>query len=90
VLPAQVITLEGKTGCRSHKRHRGKAALHLVSTWASANRLVLAQVAVDEKSNTITALPLLLRQLDVMDCHHRSHELPDGAGRTGSSPGGTG
>src|SRR5688572_8523368 len=42
----QVIALDGKTLRRSHDRARGKAALHLVSAWATANRLVLAQRAV--------------------------------------------
>lgn len=68
VLPAQVIALDGKTLRRSHDRGAGKAALHLVSAWASANRVVLAQVAVDDKSNEITAFPRLLRQLDVAGC----------------------
>ena len=64
----QVIALDGKTLRRSHDRARGKAALHLVSAWATANRLVLAQRAVDGKSNEITALPLLLEALDVRGC----------------------
>lgn len=68
VLPTQVIALDGKTLRRSHDRGTGKAALHLVSAWASANRLVLAQVAVDAKSNEIIALPLLLRQLALKGC----------------------
>lgn len=68
VLPAQVIALDGKTVRRSHDRAAGKAALHLVSAWASATRLVLGQVAVEDKSNEITALPLLLRQLRVTGC----------------------
>lgn len=65
---AGVIALDGKTLRRSHDRGAGKAALHLVSAWASANRLVLAQVAVDDKSNEITAFPQLLRQLDLKGC----------------------
>jgi predicted transposase YbfD/YdcC len=68
VLPAQVMALDGKTVRRSHDRGAGKPALHLVSAWASANRLVLAQVAVDDHSNEITALPVLLRQLAVTGC----------------------
>lgn len=68
VLPAQVIALDGKTVRRSHDRGAGKAALHLVSAWASANRLVLAQVALDDKSNEITAFPQLLRQLALSGC----------------------
>jgi predicted transposase YbfD/YdcC len=63
-----VIALDGKTLRRSHDRAAGKEALHLVSAWASANRLVLAQVAVDDKSNEITAFPQLLRQLELTGC----------------------
>ncbi len=68
ILPAQVIALDGKTVRRSHDRHRGKEAIHLVSAWATANRLVLAQLTVDAKSNEITALPELLRQLAIAGC----------------------
>lgn len=68
VLPAQVIALDGKTLRRSHDRRSGKAAIHMVSAWAATNRLVLAQVKVDDKSNEITALPLLLRQLAISGC----------------------
>lgn len=68
VLPAQVIALDGKTVRRSHDRWNGKKAIHMVSAWASANRLVLAQVKVDDKSNEITALPELLRQLALAGC----------------------
>jgi predicted transposase YbfD/YdcC len=63
-----VIALDGKTLRRSHDRGSGKPPLHLVSAWASANRLVLAQVAVEDKSNEITAFPQLLRQLALTGC----------------------
>lgn len=63
-----VIAIDGKTLRRSHDKTNGKKALHLVSAWASENRLVLAQVAVDKKSNEITAIPLLLRQLSLSGC----------------------
>jgi predicted transposase YbfD/YdcC len=63
VLPTQVIAIDGKTVRRSHDRGSGKAAIHLVSAWASANRVVLAQAKVDEKSDEITVLPELLRCL---------------------------
>jgi predicted transposase YbfD/YdcC len=63
-----VIALDGKTLRRSHDRSTGQSPLHLVSAWASENRLVLAQVAVDSKSNEITALPLLLDALEVQGC----------------------
>jgi predicted transposase YbfD/YdcC len=64
----QVIAIDGKTLRRSHDRRRGKAALHMVSAWASANGLVLGQVATDAKSNEITAIPELLRLLDLKGC----------------------
>ena len=61
----QVIALDSKTIRGSHDRRLGLPPLHLVSAWAGANRLVLAQVAADTKSNEITALPVLLEALDV-------------------------
>ena len=63
-----VVAIDGKTLRRSHDRAAGKKALHLVSAWAVENRLVLAQVATEEKSNEITAIPLLLRQLALAGC----------------------
>ena len=68
VLPAQVIALDGKTLRGSHDRRLGKGAIHMVSAWATANQLVLAQVKVDDKSNEITALPQLLQQLAITGC----------------------
>lgn len=62
---AQVVAVDGKTLRRSHDRSNGKAALHLVSAWATANHLVLGQVATEAKSNEITAIPLLLQALDL-------------------------
>ena len=59
----QVVAIDGKTLRRSHDRINGKGPLHLVSAWASANALVLGQVAVDEKSNEITTIPALLDAL---------------------------
>jgi predicted transposase YbfD/YdcC len=63
-----VVAIDGKTARRSHDRGRGKAALHLVSAWASANSLVLGQVATDQKSNEITAIPALVRLLALEGC----------------------
>jgi predicted transposase YbfD/YdcC len=65
---AQIIALDGKTLRRSHDRSKGKAAIHMVSAWASTNRLVLGQLKVDEKSNEITALPALLQLLVLKGC----------------------
>lgn len=63
-----VIAIDGKTLRRSHDAANGKKALHMVSAWAVENRLVLAQVAVDEKSNEITAIPELLQLLVLEGC----------------------
>jgi predicted transposase YbfD/YdcC len=59
----QVVAIDGKTLRRSHDRGQGKAALHLVSAWASTSGVVLGQVATDAKSNEITAIPVLLKLL---------------------------
>jgi predicted transposase YbfD/YdcC len=63
-----VIALDGKTLRRSHDQTNGKSALHMVSAWSAENRLVLAQVAVEKKSNEMTAIPLLLEQLSLAGC----------------------
>lgn len=68
VTSGQVIALDGKTLRRSHDRRLGKEAIHLVSAWATANHLVLGQVAVDPKSNEITAIPALLQVLELAGC----------------------
>jgi predicted transposase YbfD/YdcC len=56
-----IIAIDGKTLRRSHNRKKGLGALHSVSAWASDFGLTLGQVATDEKSNEITAIPELLR-----------------------------
>lgn len=61
----QVIAIDGKTLRRSFDRAKGKSALHLVHAWATANHLLLGQVAVDQKSNEITAIPVLLKMLSI-------------------------
>jgi predicted transposase YbfD/YdcC len=63
-----VAAIDGKTLRRSHDHEAGKKALHVVSAWAVENRLVLAQLATQEKSNEITAIPILLRQLALAGC----------------------
>ncbi|MGM0706032.1 MAG: ISAs1 family transposase [Bacteroidota bacterium] len=63
-----VVAVDGKTLRRSYDRASGKAALHMVSAWASENGLTLGQVATDAKSNEITAIPDLLKVLDVAGC----------------------
>lgn len=61
----EVIAIDGKTVRRSVDKASAKAAIHMVSAWAQQNSLVLGQVKVDEKSNEITAIPKLLKQLDL-------------------------
>ncbi len=60
-----VIAVDGKTLRRSFCRASQKSALHLVSAWAAEQRLVLGQLAVDGKSNEITAVPKLLQLLSL-------------------------
>jgi predicted transposase YbfD/YdcC len=57
------IAIDGKTSRRSHARTKGREPLHLLSAWATRQRLVLGQEAVAGKSNEITAIPLLLERL---------------------------
>src|SRR6476469_9110015 len=64
----EVVALDGKTLRRSHDRGAGQEALQVVSAWATANRLVLGQVAVDPESNEITAVPRLLEVLALEGC----------------------
>jgi predicted transposase YbfD/YdcC len=59
------IPIDGKTARRSGRRARGLAPLHLVSAWAGVNQISLGQVAVDDKSNEIEAIPRLLELLDL-------------------------
>jgi predicted transposase YbfD/YdcC len=61
----QVIAIDGKTLRRSFDKATGKAAIHMVSAWATANHISLGQVVVDAKSNEITAIPKLLEILDI-------------------------
>jgi predicted transposase YbfD/YdcC len=60
-----LLAVDGKTSRRSHDRKKGLGALHSVSVWASEFGLSLGQVACEEKSNEITAIPELLRLVDI-------------------------
>jgi predicted transposase YbfD/YdcC len=62
----ELVALDGKTLRRS--RARGHGPIHLVNVWASRNRLVLGQLKVADHSNEITALPELLRALELAGC----------------------
>ena len=55
----QIVAIDGKRLRRSHDGSLGKAAIHMVSAWASANHLVLGQLKTDEKSNEITAIQVV-------------------------------
>lgn len=63
-----LIALDGKTLRRSHNASKEQRAIHMVSAWANRNRLVLGQVKVADKSNEITAIPELLKMLDITGC----------------------
>jgi predicted transposase YbfD/YdcC len=58
-----LVAVDGKTSRRTHARSKGREPLHLLSAWATRQRLVLGQEAVAGKSNEITAIPLLLERL---------------------------
>ena len=72
----EVVAIDGKTSRRSHDRGAGKEALHLVSAWAATSELVLGQVATDAKSNEITAIPVLLRLLELEGAVQSSVVVP--------------
>lgn len=64
----EVVAIDGKTLRGSRRSSVGQSPLHLVSAWASSNRLLLGQVETDEKSNEIEAVPRLLKILDLKGC----------------------
>lgn len=61
----EIIPIDGKSLRGSYDREKGLKNLHLVTAWASAQRLVLGQVKVEDHSNEITAIPALLELLDI-------------------------
>lgn len=65
ITDGQVIAIDGKTLRRSFDAASSKAAIHMVSAWATANHISLGQVVVDAKSNEITAIPKLLELIDI-------------------------
>ena len=85
-----VIAIDGKVLRRSFDRVSGKSALHMVSAWGCEQRLVLAQIATDAKSNEITAVPKLLKMLalkgtivttDALNCQRSiAQQIVDQAG----------
>jgi predicted transposase YbfD/YdcC len=89
-LGLKLMAIDGKTARRSHDRGSSKSALHLVCAWSVANHLVLGQQATDAKSNEITAIPELLKMLelkgaiitiDAMGCQKEiARQIVDGGG----------
>jgi len=63
----RIVAIDGKTNRRSHDHAKGLGALHIVSAWDSEEGIALGQVATDAKSNEITAIPLLLEQINLTD-----------------------
>jgi predicted transposase YbfD/YdcC len=61
----KIVGIDGKTSRASGSKAKGKKALHTVSAWANEAKLVLGQVATEEKSNEITAIPKLLQMLEL-------------------------
>src|SRR3954469_23559053 len=63
--PARLVAIDGKTCRRSHDSGKGLGPLHVVSAWASEEGIALGQVATQDKSNEITAIPELLKQIEL-------------------------
>ena len=64
-LKGKTVAIDGKTLRGSQDRINGKSAIHMVSAWASDIRIVLGQLQTDAKSNEITAIPELIKMLDL-------------------------
>jgi len=63
LLPESIVPIDGKTLRGSHQRSKGIKGLHVVSAWSHANGLSLGQIKVNDKTNEITAIPELIKQL---------------------------
>lgn len=68
ITSGQIVAVDGKTVRRSHDQKLGKNAIHMISAFATANGLALGQKKVDGKSNEITAIPKLLKLLELSGC----------------------
>lgn len=67
-ISGEIVAVDGKSICGSRDASKNKKALHVVSAWAAENGLVLGELATDEKSNEITAIPQLLKMLELSGC----------------------
>lgn len=65
---SKVIPIDGKTLRRSHDRASGKSAIHMVNAWCVENGISLGQIKTSEKSNEITAIPELIKILELNGC----------------------
>ena len=63
----RLIAIDGKTCRGSHDHTKGFSPLHIVNAWASEQGITLGQIATDDKSNEITAIPKLLDQIDLQN-----------------------
>gem|GEM_PF-2079334 len=68
IVQGQVVNIDGKCLRGSDDQKLGKRAIYMVSAWAAENEIVLGQRKVDEKSNEITAIPELLKMLNLSGC----------------------
>lgn len=68
LLPGEVVAIDGKTLRHSFDTELDQSPIHIVSAWASSNRVVLGQIKVNDKSNEITAIPELIDALDLTNC----------------------
>lgn len=68
VTGGQVIAIDGKEVRRSHDTGLGKRAIRMISAWATANHIVLGQRKVGNRSSEVTAIPKLLKLLDINGC----------------------
>jgi len=64
----EIVAIDGKTARHSYNRKDKLGAIHMVSAWASQVGLSLGQVKTAEKSNEITAIPVLLEMLEIKGC----------------------
>ncbi|MEJ1935858.1 ISAs1 family transposase [Nostoc sp. NIES-2111] len=68
ITSGEIVAIDGKTLCGSFDKASGQNAIEIVSAWATTNRIVLGQVKVDSSSNEITAIPELLKVLELSGC----------------------
>jgi predicted transposase YbfD/YdcC len=68
ITAGEIIAFDGKQSRNSGDKKNGQSVINTVSAWAASNRLVLGQKKVEGKSNEITALPELIKILDLAGC----------------------